>query len=490
MKRICSAALVCVLLLTAVLTVPVNAAAFTDVSSSAWYAAAVDYCTERGYFNGTSATTFSPDATMSRAMLVTVLYRHSGDPKPPVTSAFPDVPDNTWYTTAVAWATENRIVNGATDGCFHPNDPVTRQEIMALLHRYVVYRGNTVNTEDSRILDSFRDAGSISNWAKESARWCTSVGIICGSNGAIGPTASSTRAQVATVLMRLDAYLKGELETITTVGSEYGTFVPAGQFRIVTGSSILFRIESAAQYAPETVTLNGEPIPAAGTYTVRSSNGPQVLSASFRPCVGDPYSGYGQLVNRTYAIPGADFGEPADLVIPQTAYYNNVHLREEAAAAADRMIGDYLAEYPESELFVQSGYRTLATQIYLYDRQVSRKDGNIYAAGVVSAVPGTSEHQLGLAIDLSCDGTLEQTFGATQQGLWLAEHCTEYGFILRYPADKERVTGIFYEPWHFRYVGPEIAADMEAWGITTLEEYYGLYLAPEDLTPYLPYLNP
>lgn len=490
MKRICSVALVCVLLLTAVLTVPVNAAAFTDVASSAWYATAVNYCTERGYFNGTSATTFSPDATMSRAMLVTVLYRHSGDPKPPVASAFPDVPDNTWYTTAVAWATENGVVKGFSDGKFHPDNPVTRQEIMVLLHRYVTYLGAAADTGDGRIFETMADFTDVAAWAKPASRWCTSVGIICGDRGSILPEAASTRAQVATILMRLDAYLQGDLVSITATCGENGRIIPAGEFRLVRGSSMVFRIEADTPYIPHNIFLNDKQLTPAQTYTVSTKKGPQILSADFHTYIGDAYSGYGQLVNRTYAIPGADFGEPADLVIPQTAYYNNVHLREEAAAAADRMIGDYLAEYPESELFVQSGYRTLATQIYLYDRQVSRKDGNIYAAGVVSAVPGTSEHQLGLAIDLSCDGTLEQTFGSTQQGLWLAEHCTEYGFILRYPADKERVTGIFYEPWHFRYVGPEIAADMEAWGITTLEEYYGLYLAPEDLTPYLPYLNP
>ena len=478
------------LVVALVLCVPAAAADFTDVAPNAWYAAAVDYCTDRGYFNGTSATTFSPEDTMSRAMLVTVLHRHAGAPEPTAPPAFPDVPDSTWYTAAVAWATENDIVKGFSDGAFHPNDPVTRQEIMVLFHRYVTFRGFATDTGDRRILDTFHDADTVAGWAAPATRWCTSVGIICGSGGKIIPDASSTRAQVATVLMRLDAYLEGNLETITAVCSDHGTITPAGEFRIVYGSSVSFLVEPSEGCLLHEVTLNETPLELSSTYTVSSSKGPQFLSATFRGYAGDPYSGYGQLVNRTYPIADAKNYQPDDLITPQTSNPSNLQLRQEAADAVDRMISDYLAEYPDSELFVQSGYRSHSTQVTLYNRQVARHNGNIYSAGVVSAIPGTSEHQLGLAVDLSFDGTLEQSFGSTQQGLWLAEHCMEYGFILRYPADKERITGIYYEPWHFRYVGVDIANDMATWGITTLEEYYGLYLAPEDLTPYLPYLNP
>ena len=478
------------LIVVLLLSIPAAAADFNDVAPNAWYAAAVDYCTDRGYFNGTSATTFSPEDTMSRAMLVTVLHRHNGAPAPETPAAFPDVPDNTWYSAAVAWASENGIVNGSNDGNFYPNNPVTRQEIMAMFHRYVSYLGSTAKTDDSRILDTFQDADTVSGWAIAPVRWCTSVGIITGNDGSLFPTASSTRAQVATVLMRLDAYLEGRLETITAVCSEHGTLSPSGEFRIVQGSSILFRLEPDEQCLLHEVTRNEKTLPLAQSYTISSSNGPQFLSVTFRTYLGDPYSGYGQLVNRSYPIADNGQEEPDDLVIPEYTPFHNLQLRAEAAEAADRMIRDYLAEYPDSELYIQSGYRSLATQTQLYNRQVARHDGDIYAAGVISAVPGTSEHQLGLAIDLSYDGTLEQTFGSSQQGIWLAEHCMEYGFILRYPADKERVTGIFYEPWHFRYVGTDIANDMSIWGITTLEEYYGLYLQPEDLDPYLPYLQP
>ena len=126
-----------------------------------------------------------------------------------------------------------------------------------------------------------------------------------------------------------------------------------------------------------------------------------------------------------------------------------------------------------------SAYRTMADQNYLYDRKVQfyldegydEEDARRLAATVV-AVPGTSEHQLGLAVDI-VDGdfrdmTEEQARTATQQ--WLMEHCWEYGFILRYPVGSTGVTGIIYEPWHYRYVGVEVAMDIRESGLT-LEEY-------------------
>ena len=92
-------------------------------------------------------------------------------------------------------------------------------------------------------------------------------------------------------------------------------------------------------------------------------------------------------------------------------------------------------------------------------------------------LPGASEHQVGLAIDIVCDTyqLLDEGFGNTDAGIWLSEHCSEYGFILRYPAGKENITGIEYEPWHFRYVGPD-AADVIAKHKITLEEFWMEYI--------------
>lgn len=120
-------------------TIPTALAAggiFSDVPNGAWYADAVDYVYEHGIMNGTSATTFSPNTPMTRAMLVTVLHRAAGSPSTATGTAFSDVPSGAYYTGAVAWASANGIVTGYGNGRFGSNDPVSRAQIAAILWRY------------------------------------------------------------------------------------------------------------------------------------------------------------------------------------------------------------------------------------------------------------------------------------------------------------------------------------------------------------------
>ena len=137
-----------------------------------------------------------------------------------------------------------------------------------------------------------------------------------------------------------------------------------------------------------------------------------------------------------------------------------------AQTALDEMIGGAAAD--GIELFVASAFRSYERQTTLYNNYVGR-DGK-EEADRYSARPGYSEHQTGLAFDLN---SLEQSFGETAEGKWLAAHCAEYGFIIRYPLDKEDVTGFMYEPWHVRYLGKETAAAVSASG-QCLEEYLGI----------------
>lgn len=203
----------------------------------------------------------------------------------------------------------------------------------------------------------------------------------------------------------------------------------------------------------------------------------------------DPYSGYGQLVNRTYPIEDAKTYEPDDLVEVDYAYNGNTQLmRKEAAATMDEMIAAFKEEYPDLAIYTKSGYRTYDLQNTYYTNQIGVY-GNEYEAATISAIPGTSEHELGLAMDLTIDGSLTSDFESTTQGQWFLKHCNEYGYIHRYPKGSEMITGIIYEPWHFRYVGKEIAADMAAKNVSTLEEYYGLSLDSEDIDNYAPYLQ-
>ena len=109
---------------------------FTDVSRSDWYYQFVDYVTSKGYFNGTSETTFAPAENMTRAMFVTVLFRFDGAKGDRSQSAFTDVAPGEWYTDAINWAAANRIVDGVGNGKFAPNDPITREQLAAILMNY------------------------------------------------------------------------------------------------------------------------------------------------------------------------------------------------------------------------------------------------------------------------------------------------------------------------------------------------------------------
>lgn len=151
-------------------------------------------------------------------------------------------------------------------------------------------------------------------------------------------------------------------------------------------------------------------------------------------------------------------------------------LREPAARAVEQL---YAAAQNQGINFgIISAYRDYSTQVALYNKYVNR-DGQ-EAADTYSARPGHSEHQTGLAVDFDDGGAcyLNACFEATAAGQWLAAHAYEYGFVLRYPTGKEAITGFTYEPWHFRYVGVELATEMHNTGVQTLEEFFGLEAAP------------
>lgn len=179
------------------------------------------------------------------------------------------------------------------------------------------------------------------------------------------------------------------------------------------------------------------------------------------------------LVNKEYALP-EDY-KPEDLVYPDVRFtfkekIEKRKMRKEAASALEELFAG--AEKDNIYLAGVSAYRSHSTQTSLFNRYV-KKDG-LEKAKTYSAVPGHSEHETGLAIDVSgSDGkcAAEDCFGGTKEADWLAKYAHEYGFIIRYPEGKENITGYKYEPWHLRYVGKEIAADIVEREIT-LEEYY------------------
>ena len=173
---------------------------FTDVSADDWFYDPVCYVYSQGLMTGTSATTFEPNTSLSRAMLVAVLHRLEGSPAASA-GDFSDVASGDWYAQAVNWAASVGVVNGFDDGTFQPNAAITREQMAAILRNYAEYKG--IDVTASGDLANYSDAASVSDWAKESVAWAVDQGLISGMTvDTLQPQGLSTRAQVAAVLQR------------------------------------------------------------------------------------------------------------------------------------------------------------------------------------------------------------------------------------------------------------------------------------------------
>ncbi len=190
---------------------------------------------------------------------------------------------------------------------------------------------------------------------------------------------------------------------------------------------------------------------------------------------------------------------PEDLVAIPSSYimtgYNTMYLTEETLAAYEEMYNDMVAEIG-SPAYIISAYRSYARQTELYNSAVASYISQGYTTSqarekalLTTQTPGNSEHQLGNTLDLSLDGNTDHDFGDTVQGMWIAENAHRYGFIIRYPEDKEDITMIEYEPWHIRYVGVYHATYMYVNGLC-LEEYAELQEEAEELANEYAELNP
>lgn len=187
------------------------------------------------------------------------------------------------------------------------------------------------------------------------------------------------------------------------------------------------------------------------------------------------------VINKTRPLTPQNYA-PTDLVTPNVPLRvpgnETMQVRKEVADALETMFA--AAKADQASMMLSSGYRSYSYQISLYGGYVN--SSGKAAADTYSARPGFSEHQTGLAFDVEpfdqkCD--VEQCFADLPAGKWIAAHAYEYGFILRYPADKVAVTGYTYEPWHLRYVGKPLANELHKDRIETLEEFFGLPPAPD-----------
>lgn len=186
----------CVLLLC-----PISVLAYYDVPTDKWYADSVKYVTSHALMGGVGNGNFDPDGTVSRAMLVTVLYRMEGSPAASKEAPFADVKSGSYYASAVAWAAQSGIVNGVSKTKFAPDDSVTREQLAAILCRYAEGKGQNVRV--SRSLTQYKDASQISAYAVDAMRWANAAGYITGTTAnTLSPKGTTTRAQLAVILTR------------------------------------------------------------------------------------------------------------------------------------------------------------------------------------------------------------------------------------------------------------------------------------------------
>ena len=174
---------------------------FADVASNTWYYDAVEYMYENGLMSGVSDGWFSPDAALTRAQLVQILYALEGRPAVSNSSGFTDVTSADWFADAVGWAAANGVVSGVSAGTFAPNDPLTREQLALILYRYAQYKSYDT-TQGGMAVREFSDYSTISSWALEAMDWAVNAGLLSGTgNGMLSPAGTATRAQVAQILM-------------------------------------------------------------------------------------------------------------------------------------------------------------------------------------------------------------------------------------------------------------------------------------------------
>ena len=237
------AMMLAVIMAFSMLLVPVQAASFTDVKDGAWYEAAVEYVTERGWMAGVSESSFAPNTDVTRGMMVTVLARLVGGETDNDAAIFADTTPGRWYTGPASWAAMNGIVAGVGESKFAPNRAITRQDLCLMLYKYIMAMG--IELEDT-IDRTFSDMDTVSEYASDAVIYCTGTGLIAGfEDSTFRPKSTATRAQLAQILMRLDLLAKGqEIE-----------FMPAQSFNGEAGEDMGVSVSAPAGALPENTEM-------------------------------------------------------------------------------------------------------------------------------------------------------------------------------------------------------------------------------------------
>ena len=180
---------------------------FDDVDTGDWYYEAVEYVYENGLMNGVASDEFSPNATLTRGMMVTILYRLEGEPAVNYALPFDDIDGDEWYAEAVRWAASEGIVNGVSDTEYAPNANITREQLATMLYRYAQYSGmDAVDLREN--ISGFADADSVSEYAVQALNWAVGEELVNGmGDNTLAPQGNATRAQAAALLMRYVEYV-------------------------------------------------------------------------------------------------------------------------------------------------------------------------------------------------------------------------------------------------------------------------------------------
>lgn len=249
---------------------------FTDVADTAWYADAVQYVYENGLMTGVSESEFGPDGTATRGQIVTILWRLAGSPVVNYAMRYADMDEGAWYGEAVRWAASTGVVTGYSESSFGPNDAITREQLAAILYRYVKTQGQGFTGMWYFPL-RYDDAASISSWADEAMHWCVMKGVLNGtSETALSPRATATRAQLATILQRFcelpkDTASKSAAQTAYDRASTYLTAaVSAPRYGSLGGE---WTVLALARGGADTETAYFTDYYAALEQTVREANG-------------------------------------------------------------------------------------------------------------------------------------------------------------------------------------------------------------------------
>ena len=181
---------------------------YVDVDTSKWYSDAISYVTIKGYMSGIGKGAFNPDGQVTRAELAQMLYAMDGSPEVEVTAGFSDVPADQWYAKAISWATQNAIVSGYDAATFGPNDPVTRQQMAAILYQYAVQRNYKTDAADPAVLAQFSDGNLVAPYAANAMAWAVKEKIISGYKEWVEPLGPASRAQTAAILKSFEENVK------------------------------------------------------------------------------------------------------------------------------------------------------------------------------------------------------------------------------------------------------------------------------------------